>query len=807
MSDNFEFWDEQLNKEYDKASQMISKVFKDMYLSSDDAGLIVFGPPNSGKTEFITHIIETQFFAYEERMKKVDKIIKLYYEDFIKVDKLKENKKSRIQKISEFIDPSISISLGLTGVSIDLGLEKIISKLISNNKKVNIVWIENVSKDTDISLEQTAKIIKENQDKNNFYVISTITSEVINSLITLFPNIKILTMPVIDQKWYKKNLSSPPNKKAFPNSLFFKIQGNEKWNDLIKMSDGAYGTLKLLLENQTVFTDLKWRKNILLTLFLNQFKEINGVQDELKLRLLLQLFLSSNEGPNSTWLENLFPDFSFDYLKYVENWEERGLLYKSESQKRYQINPFFKKYKESYLNEFGNKSLSRNLAKRIDLFLKQDSPEKYNLRYMNAESFDKELFIEYYFIFLLRQANPKKADNFEDVFLSDSQINLLRILNTPIKNLNDSLKDELLEKLNEAKVGHLPLLIYAEYAYFRLQILLSFSYSKRDRIRNRTELQIHRLIRTFDDLIDYEEDEMAIKIGLLISSQIINYLPKQDHFEAIRIYKCITEKIYKRKKTNYQYYKRYDIVSKFLSTSIINYRQASYNLQSVLESLNKKTYNYEELMPLVFCNLLGITLFIDRQSIRNLMDFYSDHKDILSYAKIKDYKILNNLTLAKACLDNEKVMKEADKYLYIFEKIKDKDVSAINYAGFLFYTKQYKQSESILKEILDKEKYDDFYQFYCKYNLCLVELLVDLNANRESIFNKLEYLEVPALFCDESIENELKKRVNILKKIVSKTDNKFETPNDIDNAFKKYSISKIPLLEFSWNFSDYQHWS
>ncbi|WP_430606751.1 hypothetical protein IGJ55_002990 [Enterococcus sp. AZ170] len=806
MSENFEFWDEKLEKEYNRASLVIDEAFNST-TSFSDIGLIVLGNQFSGKSEFIAHVIETQIFIDKKRMKTIGEIIKISYEGFLKVEVLKNDEKSRIQKVSEFIEPSISIPLGLTGISIDIGLEKIVSKIIGSNKKINIIWIENINNHSPISLEQISKIVKENENQNNIYLISSRVLDIYNRVLHLIPNLRKITIPNISIEWFEKTVSNPINNQAFPNNLYRKLKEVNNVRELIQMSEGSYGFLKLLTENQYSFRASKLEKqNIIPLLFFNQLDD-DDIQDEMKLKLLLQSFLYSDDGLYITWLETLFPDFSFDYFQYIENWEDRGLINKLENQKNYQINPIFLKYREEYFENFENKSLSRNLSKKIDFFLKQDSPEKYNLRCINANNFDKDLSAEYIFIYSLREPIIQEIDLVKDNILTNYNLNLLNLLKTPTKNLNDEKRDELLTQLSNSKTDYLPLLVYAEYAYFRLQILLGYSYGERNRVRNKTELQIHRLIRTFDDLIEQEEDDMAIKIGLILSSQIINYLSKQEHAEAKRIYKCVTEKIYKRKKINYPYYKRYDIIGKFISTSIINYKQASYNLRSVLESLNTKNYNYKELMPIVFCNLLGITLFLDYQSIEELLKFYVAHQELLSYSKTKDYKILNNIVLAKACLNDEKMSQKNNDYLLEFKKIKDKDVSAINYAGLLFYSEQYGKARSVLKNIMDREKYDDFYQFYCKYNLCLIDLIVDLNKNRLSILNNLEYLETPSLFYGKPLESILQKRVGVLKKIVKQIDTNLKTPKDLDIIFLKYTTNKIPLFKFCWNFSDYQHWS
>lgn len=807
MSENFEFWDEHLNKEYDKANVLIDNILENKSVSVD-TGLIILGNQYTGKSEFITHIIETNIFIDKNKMKKIGKIIKISFEDFLKIETLKENEKSRIQKVTEYIEPSISVPLGLTGISIDLDLGKIVSKISSTSKKINIIWIENVNSNSSLSLEKVSKIIKENEKNNNFYLISTRYLDVCDRLTQLIPNVTKITMPLTDLEWFEKKSLNQANKQAVSSTLFGKLKETDNARELIKMSEGSYGFLKLLIENQHTFKNADEKKQeILPLLFFNQIK-VKEDKNKMNLHLLLQSFLSSDGGLYITWLENLFPDFSFDYFKYIENWEERGLVSKLENQKNYQINSIFTKYRTGYLDKFENKSLSRNLSKKIDFFLKRDSPEKYDLRYRNADNFDKELSIQYLFVYLLREPNLiEQLIPYPNVKLTSSYTNLLKLLKIPTKDLDDKKRDELLKKLSNSKKGYLPLLIYAEYAYFRLQILLGYSYESRNKVRNKTELQIHRLIRTFDDLIEREEDDMAIKIGLLLSSQIINYLSKQEHSEAKRIYKSITEKIYKRKKINYLHYKRYDIIGKFISTSIIDYKKASYNLHSVLESLETEKYNYIELMPIVFCNLLGITLFTDKQSIYELYEFYLKHQKLLSYSQIKDHKILNNVVLAQVCLDDNNMDKKENKYLLDLEKIKDKDVSAINYAGFLFYSAQYEEAEVILSEILDREKYDDFYQFYCKYNLCLIAILIDLNKNRSSILTELEYLETPSLFYNKPLENILNKRVNVLKKIVKQKDNEFETPKDLDYSFSKYLNSKIPLFKFSWNFSDYQHWN
>lgn len=362
-------------------------------------------------------------------------------------------------------------------------------------------------------------------------------------------------------------------------------------------------------------------------------------------------------------------------------------------------------------------------------------------------------------------------------------------------------------KLDSHNPNQLPMLIASEYLYFRLVVLLAYPYEVRKQIRPRIELLLHDMIHIFDELVEQNEREMSIKLGLLIAPEIINYLGIEDIEEAQRIYKYTQKSIYYHQKKNYSFYKYYDVVCKLKSTSLLNYRKSSYLLKKVIDDYKRAedttSLNYKHIIPTVFCNLLGLSFYLGQNEMEHILAFYSSNKQMIDSFGHAKYKIDNNLFLSDLFCqeDDSALLKTLEQK---FEAIQNHHVSTINYAGILFYRNNYNESKRILKQLLQEEVNDDFYVFYCQYNLILINLC-SMDVSKEKIKSSLKHLEVPSLFTDPQIVKQLERRIEILNN--SFQTSKPFTPEKLDKLMNKKMKIDSPIFRKAWAFSDYQYWS
>lgn len=781
---DFELWNKKLHENISTVSNIASNFFKKE--NKTNQVIVIQGDYLSGKTKFVEHVIERVIYLDKQHFNKTDEIVKIYYDKYKRIETYKlNNKKLKESGITKII-PNLSVSIG--GISLESDLKKILSDHI-NSKRRSIIWIENVQVDQPIFLEEVIDVIKMNRETNTLFLITTRDPYVKNEIVHSFKNVKGLTIPLITSTTDLKI----KNKKSLLAKLDF--MESSKREGIIEMSGGSYGRLETILELPIDDSYSSKQFEMIKKIFL----EDNEIEkSDKRIEILMLSFFIFPEELSTKWLDSLFPDPLFNYYEHLNKWENKKIIIQQNGE--YKLNPIFLYSKGEYVNKFKNIRVKKTISQKFDELLKEEAPEKYDLRYTNAKLFDDRKYEEYHFVFLLRNKMTGKVDS--------QYFNLLKIL---LKDVNSELmidkeRDKILAKLKKEKNQYLPLLIYSEYTYFRLQILLNYSYEKRKEMRPKIELQLHRLIQTFDDLVEKKETEMAIKIGILLAPEIINYLTKEDIIEANRIYRYVTESIYKSKKHNYLYYKYYDVINKFISTSILDYKKASFNLQSIVEDMNESNnniMNYDELLPMVFSNWLGLTLYLDDNSVKDALSFYKNKKSVVDKFDRKEYKIKNNLLLAEVLLQ-DKIYKISNNDVKKYKFLEEFHVSAINYAGLLIYIGLFDDAKKILETIIFKEESDDFYVFFCDYNLCIVDLL-SKEKNKNEILNKLNYLVIPSLFSDNNIISIFEKRIQLLKELTARE--KQLTITEMDETFRNNLHEKGPLYKYAWSFSDYQYWN
>lgn len=801
--DDFEFWSPKLNLMYDDAIAFIQANVE----KKSSAKIIITGQANIGKTAFTEKVLG-KIWINRDLDKNIGQIIKVHFDDFLFINHLKQKKKSVFWDTLSFIEPTISIPVGPIETSINLNSAL---KKYFLPEKITILWFENVTKYDSLSIEKVLSIINDYENFPTISIITTQNNSVRTSLKKFDPTAKSFNMPKITQRDFLDYKNAPPeNPEAQTSELLDKLiflNSTKKAKNAIKLGQGAYGNIEQLISlfQNDLLSDTVEIHKLIEAIF--DIKTSNDGDE--KNKLLMNLFIFP-EGVSWDWLEELFKNSRFDYVGALDNLLQNQLIVKKNN--RFMINKNLPIEQVEYLSFYENKREVRSSAKALDLLLKNEFPEKYFVRAETATLFDKNLADTYRFIYILRSSRSSNYSN-QKAFTNKKNLKaLLNLLTTSLEVEKETTKkDQWLRKiekqLDSVKEHELPLLILAEHSYFKLKLLLAYSYDLRKKIHPQIEIQLQRMIHIFDDLIKNNEAEMAIKLGLLVAPEIINYMSHEDVSEAKQIYKQVERMLYSFLKKNRHYYQAYDIVCKFVSTSILSYRKANGNLWDLVKefqsSNSKLLINYSDLFPMLFSNLLGMSFYLGYSEMEAALALYKKNKATIDSFKQKKYKVTNNLQLA-LLLKTGSTKKNVQKFLLPFHELRKNHVSTINYAGVLFYSKQYDEAREIIEELHKIEERDDFYIFFCEYNSALIDY-AKKDIEKDKIINKLTNLEIPSLFTDKPTFKRFERRLRFLIQAIK---NNYET--DIIKLEKEvinHVKEPVPIFNKLWLFSDYQYWS
>lgn len=794
----FELWHESLKKSHGH----IDAILGPMNTSKE---FIIYGSTNSGKSSFIEHIL-TNLRMNQKQDKKIDEIIKISFSEYLSISTLVKNDQSLKERIIENVEINFNLNLG--PVELALPLDKILKppKKASN---FTIFWFDNVTLDGQLSIDKANTLLKNFSKKNRIIFFSTRDENTKRELEKAYPDAVSETMPSMTYNnvlKHKKRENKEVKLESY--SIFTRLMeiAPDDARELIKIGDGAYGNVAILIDlyenSQRISSQSKIEKvNMSL---LEMIKQLNMSHSIDVLRMVL-FILFAPKLISIDWFETLFSNSDYDYVSDIDQLIERKIIIEHDG--TYTINTFLSSLQEDCEKSLINKRMKRSMLKLMDTLLKSEFPEKYSQRSINARQFDKHKSEEYYFIQCLRNKDRISYADYQSVFPDNIYLELLKILNSSFNDIPEDL-EKVINELKAFKPRFMPVLIASEYQYFKLNILLSYPYNERKRVRPKIELLLHTMIHLFDELVEQNESEMAIKMALLIAPEIINYLGDEDIENAERIYKYAQKSIYLLKKKNYAYYKYYDVVCKLKSTSIINYRKSSYLLWSVLDEFESvedvHSLNYTNVIPTVFCNLLGLSFYLGENELLDSCDFYKSNKSLIKSFEFDDYKISNNLMLAEILKVDITRDKLSETYEKKWVKLRDKHVSTINYAGILFYRNKFSDAKKVLKDLLKAEPTDDFYIFYCQYNLILIELCSKIRDN-EKAEEWIGCLEIPSLFTDKTVVRLFKQRIQIIHSIAKKRESM--TPEKLDKIVIEKMRVDSPFFKRSWAFSDYQYWS
>lgn len=737
---HFDFWSPKIISLYESIKyQMNLKNIK------SSKTIIIEGDAKSGKTSIVETCLDT-IWLNSEFEKKVGNILKIVPEEVVtiyEVKKIKEKASYNILKHLEFTP-----KLPILGAELSFDLISTIDNYFSS-KKIHIIIFENVSLNGDLSVNKVSEILKENNSGKVLSIITTKDEKVRKYINTIHPNTHSFKMPSITYKDYLEQVKllkeeSKTNYESIHMHLR-KIGNEERIKEIIELSEGSYGILSFLLV---------YLKNpeISIETNIDDIFKFSNISDSDLEKVLIPLFLLP-KGISVEWLELIFRNSDFDFISYLKRGESKELMI--EDNLSYRLSPSIPYKKKDYIKTCSNYRGRLIIAKILGNQVKLKQPENYLLRSELAKLYDKQLSSEYFFLHCIQSDNEILL---EDERLKKEHKELLRIIMKKEK-ISDTLLIKKFKKLNNYQIQEFSTLISSQVLYFQLDTLLKCTYQSRKEVRLNTEITLHKMLPVYHDLIKQEENDLVIKMGLLLIPEMINYLPADYVLEAKKMYPYIEKKIGLLIKQNFPYYKYYDVIYKIKTTSVLNYRVSLYHLWEVVEDFKLKKnpfLNYEKMIPMIISNLLGISFYIDEKEIRAVFSVYLNSKKLVDSFEEDNYKIKNNLILAKFLLNFDKLTTRNDSFF----ELREHHISAINYAGELFYEGRLGDAENILNEILNAQKNDDFYVFFCNYNLFLLSLF-----NGKTIEDGIENLIIPSLFVDKKIIKEYEKHINKLKKI------------------------------------------
>lgn len=746
--EQFEHWHQKLTSFIDNECRVHLKNIS----KNNNKILLIYGEKNSGKNILIKHICkkflenDTQIIMYEHK-----RLVAKKYP-------------FEIQKNITVYDLLPDLSLSTTGMQptaeVTLSLSNLY-KRFSNTKLNNILYFKDIKEDDNISIDIIQKISSSIPGKS-VIIITTSDKQIFDDFIE--NRITKFCMPKVvfgDENF--QNYETPILNKLKTLSI-------EDCKQIIDLTKGNYGDIKLLL-NQDI------------DLFINQFHDVksivtDNVEKNIK-KLTLAIFLLSDLLSEEA-LEIIFADTDYDYISEYEEMIKRNWI-----DSRYKFNDLIYNSKEQFIKNFYNKRIRRDIALKLENYLKSNFPEKYFLRASIIKGIDDRKYEGLLRLSSLRKNNLNRVDDKFINFITDSS-----------KNEHDYMM------FNKSK---LTLIELAEFQIHFINHIMNSSPRNYEMIH----LIIIELFDIYQKLVEEKEIELAIRVGLIISIGGINYniLDKLD--AAKKVYFEVTYLINEKIAQNNKYYIPYSIYSKIMCTGFKSYHESYYILYGLVNDLRSEEYNSsnvntEEILPIVISNFIGISMYLGVNKMNHAQKLYNDNLEILGNFQFKKFKLENNLMLLSIFLNNN-INNDLYRFKKKFQKKTTNTAFKINYAGVLFETEQTpRHSLSILEEILKQDEgTDDFYQFYCNYNICIIKLKL---GQIEDIEGDFRDLKVPALFTDKIIRKEMEKRVKFLKNYLLDS-SKSHTWLEFQKVSHRYFRNFEGIFSHVWAFTDIQYWN
>ncbi len=792
----FDFWNDKFNHFFSSATP--PKNNKINWSVLKNRIIVIQGAKNSGKS-----IVAEKLLDFYRKDMQVEEITKIYgnKDQYLILSKNGGAEETFLLN---------RISTGINKIDVTLSIwEKIIQ--YKNKRKKFVIWIDNFEKLNETNSREFFQLIEENQ--NILPIITTSDKNLAKIIIENMSERDPIALYI--PKIIFSDFQNYKNKQEFikKKSRIFELlclKGDKEAELLITITKGNYGTLYNLLsliKNTEIFSyEQRTIEYVLNQIF---YVDDNHLPDTKRLILYFYMF---NQYINFDVLEKFYTDSSFDYISVLENLESKYIL-KSDGV-NFKLSPEVLALGDGYIDNYTNKRLRRNTSFLIDHLIRETHSEDYLFRAENAKYYRKSLADTYHFLAALRNDEQNSAE------LSKQHNYLLKIMNAELE-INSKLCDQendriITERIKRLKMGYsqkFHLLEKAEYHYSYCSLLLYYSYRKRVARFSKLKSELKILLDIYKKLKIEKETEMQVKIGLLLSTQLVNVLNKEFLKDSIRIYSDLQLILEEKQHQENGFYDAYSIKLKLFSSCLLAPEESYDELENLLIELKNRSSSYEmnnnDLITLTLTNLLGVSFYLTRENLNESLKNFEISKKCTDDFSEKRYKLENNVYLSKYILGDSLNKEFINKLIKKFLSIKNEShIVQINLAGLYFYMRNFDKAEMLLKATLDEEPNDDFYIYFCQYNRKLIQLFSEpINSSRKDKYlEELKLLRVPTLFQTKDIQNAFEKKSKYIINYFNKNKESYSVA-DIELGLSNIFEEQTPILQKLWQFSDYQYWN
>ena len=751
--------------------------------------LLIYGNPHSGKSSLINRIQDKIFL--DKKVKKII-VIRETQSGMVRVEKNDRSKKKNA--IEEIILDS-DMTTGITQLDIVLSLARIIEKELKK-KELEFIIIE----DFQVSFSTFQLEINKLMEKmeNTKFIITTTQQEIVDIYNTPPSAYKfeLFEMPKLNYEVYQKYISN--NLRDGDNNNIFvrlnKLNNNNLVKKILDIGENQYGVVDKII---SIIDDADLKEDILKESILNLFisQEINEKLNYEKLLLCLVLYYPYNMNLKEFDYFNFSEEFDYDSIleKFLEKKVLDGKL------TAFKISEIFGSESIKFLKAYTNKRIKREIIYTVLKLLKNKHPEDYLLRgnilsEIDIDENDKNMY--YLLAYLRNNRLPYIKEN------EIKHYNIFRKVKDCFVN-DKPLTPNIMKGLSEIFYTENQLLISSEAGYYYLLNLIN------DENRTENFQEINRcllgLIDRYNDLKTENETELQIKIGLLLYPQLINLLGSSKLKIARDIYFDLKLKL--SNLINKEYYKPYYWINEIKSSTILEYKEIFAKLYDLLESIEmlkdkEKRFDITYIKLILYTNYLGVSFYVDKK-IPNRLTLEKVLIDAKDTNKKDFFKYLNNVFLYEIIENNN--LEKIELYIKKLIPYSGKGVIKNNLAGLYFYQGEYDKARNLINDMMAKNIKDDFYEFYGRYNLAIIDL-VENNEISEKIF-QVNYFKCPSLFTDQKLIDALNLKIELFCMYLRNNRENLSSVSikDIEKIYTNTNLV-FKILKKAYLFTDYQCW-
>jgi hypothetical protein len=751
--------------------------------------LLIYGNPHSGKSSLINRIQDKIYLN-----KKVKKIIVIRetQSGMVRVEKNDRSKKKNA--IEEMILDS-DMTTGITQLDIVLSLTRIMEKELKK-KEFEFIIIEDFQVSFSTFQSEINKLIEKME--NTKFIITTTQQEIVdiyNAPLSAY-KFELFEIPKLNYEVYQKYISN--NLRDVDNNNIFvrlnKLNNNVLVKKILDIGENQYGVVDKIIP---IIDSVDLKEDILKESVLNLFisQENNEKLNYEKLLLCLVLYYPYNMNLKEFDYFNFSEEFDYDSIleKFLESKVLEGEL------TAFKISEIFGSENIKFLKAYTNKRIKREMIYTVLKLIKNKYPEDYLLRgnILSEIDVDEDDKNTYYLLAYLR--------NNRLPYVKENEIKYYNIFSKVRHGFlkNKPLTPSMMKGLSKIFYTEKQLLISSEAGYYYLLNLIN----DENRVENFQEIDrcLLGLIDRYNDLKAENEAELQIKIGLLLYPQLMNLLGGSKLKIARDIYFELKLKL--SNLINKEYYEPYYWINEIKSSTILDYKEIFAKLYDLLESISmlkdkEKGFDVTYIKLILYTNYLGVSFYVDKK----VPNKFKPEKMLLDgeVTNKKDFfKYLNNIFLYEIIENNN--LKQIASYIKRLMPYSGKGVIKNNLAGLYFYQGKYDEARKLINDMMTKNINDDFYEFYGRYNLAIIDLVE--NSEISEKICQIDYFKCPSLFTDQKLVDALNLKIELFCMYLRNNRRNLSSVS-IKNIEKIYANNNLEfeILKKAYLFTDYQCW-